>query len=126
MILSVAISATNPINLQRCLESFSDINSTNYEIIINNATESDSISEIISRLGYIEIRKRTNIVEARYLTGSKANGNFTLLLDDTRYMDKPSFHNLIKNLKNYEKAITVINEYQSGEGCYDRLVRRQN
>ena len=94
--LSIIIASTSYKNLERCLKS---INVKDVEVIINNAVEDKKISDLIKKFNFIEINKKTNILESRYITGIKASGTYTIIMDDTRFFSENFFLKL--NLNNF-------------------------
>ena len=83
--LSIIIASTSYNNLEKCLNS---IKKENVEVIINNAVEDEKISSLIHKYNFIEISRNTNILESRYITGIMASGEYTIIMDDTRFFPK--------------------------------------
>ena len=116
--LSIIIASTSYINLEKCLKS---IKEDNVEVIVNNANEDLNISDLINKYRFIEINKKTNILESRYITGIMASGEYTIIMDDSRFFAKDFFSRL--NLINLD--IGVINELEEQNTSYDKLINRQ-
>lgn len=91
---TITLSATNHEQLRQCLHSIANTGESNIEVVVNNAIETDKISSVIREFGAIELKKRTNILESRYVTGMVASGEFTIILDDTRVVPEDFFRSL--------------------------------
>ena len=120
MDLSIAVSATSSNDLEKCLRSVSRQGVSNIDVIVNNATDSPVISQIVMKYKYREIKLKTNILLSRYITVKETTGDYVLIMDDTRrladgFINALSDHNI--------EPVTAIAEYQEGVGPYANLLR---
>lgn len=122
MKLSIAITAVSSTELESCFNSLNNSERIETEVIINNALELTDVSEIIKKYGYIEIKRKTNIMDSRYELAMRCTGDYILIMDDTRRFSKFFLNNLPSDLHN----INIIDEFQEGSNCYSRLMERQN
>ena len=89
-----------------------------FEVIIVNSNP--EYSDMIREFGAKEIFKKTGKLEARALAHREANGDFELLLEETRFLAENALDSLNK-LNNIDMAI--IRELELGNHLINRLNR---
>jgi len=118
--ISVNIPSVNPNSLKKCLKSLKDsIENEDVEVIINNATNNNEISNIVKEFEFTEIKMNTNIFKSRILMIEKSKGDLIVLLDETRRVNKE----FVKSLFTFNHDIGFIKEEQIGTGFYAHLAR---
>ncbi|MGC8558097.1 MAG: hypothetical protein ACP5NC_03780 [Nitrososphaeria archaeon] len=126
MLISVNIPATNLTNLDICLSHIElakkEYNDIDVEVIVNNVLEREDITNLIKKFGYKEIKKFTNILESRYIMAMESNGDYILLLDDTRFISK----NFFSIIKNEPTDMGFFKEIQLGINPYSKLSNIHN
>lgn len=122
-LLSVAISATNSSTLSICLNSILAERIPSIEVLVNNAVESEEISDIIKKYGAKEIRKKTKILESRDIIIRESKGKYVLLMDDTRYIRLHDLRMICNRLEKNLKKIIIIPEFQTGSQFGDSILR---
>lgn len=120
--LSILIPATSPTRLHHTLLSIYNSRVNGIEVIINNAICSDAITAVGEEFGYPVIKKKTNILESRYILARNSSGNYSFLLDDTRAVSE----DLLPELLNTTACLAVVREKENAAGLYSRLTNEQN
>ncbi|QIW24519.1 glycosyltransferase family 2 protein [Sulfolobus sp. S-194] len=84
-----------------------------YEVIVVNSGN-DSISDLIKEYGFKEVRRNVKLLEARYLANNESNGDYALILDETRPLRKDALEVLSKNLHD----MVIIGERELGNSFW--------
>ncbi|AWR96245.1 glycosyltransferase [Acidianus sulfidivorans JP7] len=113
--ISIEIPVLHGKYLRHVLESIRTQTYQNYEVIIVNSG-SDELSDIISEYGFKEIKEKVKLLYARYLAHKHSKGEYALLLDETRYLDKRTLE--ILSTTNHDSVI--VGEREVGNTIWVR------
>ena len=113
--ISIEIPVVHGKYLHDVLESIRSQSYQDYEVIIVNSG-SDQISDLIRQYGFKEIRKSTKLLYARYLAHMNSKGDFSLLLDETRYLGKDA----LLTLSSLRRDMIIIHEREVGNSIWIR------
>ncbi|WP_149565111.1 glycosyltransferase family 2 protein [Sulfuracidifex tepidarius] len=106
---SIQIPVLHGKYLRDVFESIREQTFQDYEAVIVNSG-GDETSDVIKEFGFKEVKKHVRLLEARYMANKESNGDYALLLDETRPLRKDTLEALSKNLHN----MVIIGEREVG------------
>lgn len=117
-VFSIQIPVLHGKYLRDVFESIRRQTLQNYEVVVVNSGGYQA-SELIREYGFKEVRKDVKLLEARYLANEESNGDFALLLDETRPLRREALHALSLNLHD----MVIIGEREVGDSLWVRLAQ---
>ncbi len=116
--ISIELITKGEPTTEKVLESISQQTFGDYEVTCVNSSYNPMVAELLKEYGVHEIpvKPHTKHLEARYLAHTNSTGEFRLLLDSTRPLDKNTLETL---LYKYSKFRAVcIREKSLGQGFW--------
>ncbi|WP_287689614.1 glycosyltransferase family 2 protein [Metallosphaera javensis (ex Sakai et al. 2022)] len=110
--ISIEIPVLHGKYLRDVFESIRSQSFQDYEVIIVNSGP-PLISDLIKEYGFKEVEgKNSKLLHARYQAHLESHGDFSLILDETRYLEK----NALLKLSSLKSDMTIIHETEVAEG----------
>jgi hypothetical protein len=108
--ISIEIPLTWGIHLEEQMEAIRNQTFQDYEILVSSSILQGTYSDLLKEYGARVVQCGPNILEKRYNAHIYSNGEFSLLLDETRIPDRQ----LLSKLQDIEKDMVVIEERDIG------------
>ncbi|MDG6933037.1 MAG: glycosyltransferase family 2 protein [Nitrososphaerota archaeon] len=118
MLISIEIPVTKGKYLKSIFESVVRQQFQEYEVIVVNSGP-EYISKIINEYNFKEIRGNFRLLHARYLAHLKSNGEYTLILDETRSLGD----GLLKALSLTLHDMVLMDEKEVGQSLLVRAAQ---
>ncbi len=115
--ISVAISSISPTNLERCIDSLYKSEYREFELVVNNAIESEDISRVAHKFRATEINKKTNILESWLRMIDVCEGDYIFLLSDSRVVSST----LLELISKSRADMLIIGENEVGSGLIPKI-----
>ena len=115
--ISIEIPLTWGNRLEEQMEAIRNQTFQDYEILVSTSMPQGTHSDLLREYGATIIQCGPNILQKRYKAHIHSNGEFSLLLDETRI---PHRH-LLSKLQDIEKDMVVIEERDIGNTFWVRM-----
>ncbi len=110
--ISICLPTVNGQYLDTVLEAIFNNKFQNFEVIVNDSSNSVLVKEILEKYDIKVIRKLTKSLESRFLTSMVATGYNVFLLDDTRVISD----SLMEKIQLMKNDMIIIGERDIGGG----------
>ena len=114
--ISIEIPAIHGKYLRQVLESIRNQSYQDYEVIVVNSG-SEEISDIVKEFGFKVINQRAKSLHARYLAHKESKGDYALILDETRMLERDT----LKLLSSLDYDMVIIGEKEIGDSLWIKL-----
>ena len=114
--ISIEIPAIHGKYLRQVLESIRNQSYQDYEVIVVNSG-SGEISDIVKEFGFKVINQKTKSLHARYLAHKESKGEYALVLDETRMLERDT----LKILSSLDYDMIIIGEKEIGDSLWIKL-----
>ena len=105
-------------HLREVLESIRKQSYQDYEVIIVNSGD-DELSDVIKEFGFKVINQKAKLLHARYIAHKDSKGDYALILDETRMLEKDT----LKLLSSLNFDMVIIGEKEVGDSFWVRLAQ---
>ncbi len=112
MTISVCIPVISGAHLRECLDSIFQNSFQDFEVIVNDSSDSPMVSDMLKGYDLKTIERRTKSFESRYLTTMASKGEKVFIFDETRVMEST----LLADVNNNKSDMIVIKERDIGKG----------
>lgn len=104
-------------NFEKCLNSIFSSTYSDFEIVVNDATRSPEVRDLLSKYDVRTITGNTRTLESRLLTVRHSTGETILLLDETRLVSS----SLLGRIAGMPNKMIVVGESEMGGGILQKL-----
>ena len=118
MMISIEIPVTHGKYLRQVLESIRNQSYQDYEVIVVSSGRKE-LSDIVKEFGFKVIEKEAKLLHARYIAHMESKGEYTLILDETRMLEKDT----LKTLSSLDYDMIIIGEKEIGESFWVKLAQ---
>ena len=118
MLFSIQIPALHGKYLRDVLESIRVQTFQDYQVVVVNSG-GDEVSDLIREYGFKEVREDVKLLEARYLANVKSEGDYALLLDETRPLRRDALELLSKD----PHDMVIVGEREIGKSLWVRAAQ---
>jgi len=117
-VISIEIPVTHGKYLRQVLESIRQQTYQDYEVIVVNSGR-EELSDLVKEFGFKVIERKAKLLHARYIAHMESKGEYALLLDETRMLEKDA----LKTLSSLDYDMVVIGEKEVGDSFWVRLAQ---
>ena len=116
--ISIEIPVTHGKYLRQVLESIRKQSYQDYEVVIVNSG-SEELSDVIKEFGFNVINQKAKLLHARHLAHKESKGDYALILDETRMLEKDT----LKTLSSLDFDMVIIGEKEIGDSFWVKLAQ---
>jgi len=117
-VISIEIPITHGKYLRQVLESIREQTYQDYEVIVVNSGRKE-LSDLVKQFGFKVIEKEAKLLHARYLAHKESKGDYALILDETRMLEKDT----LKTLSSLDYDMVIIGEREIGDSFWVKLAQ---
>ena len=116
--ISIEIPITHGKYLRQVLESIREQTYQDYEVIVVNSGRKE-LSDMVKQFGFKLVEKKAKLLHARYLAHKESKGDYALILDETRMLEKDT----LKTLSSLDYDMVIIGEKEVGDSFWVKLAQ---
>jgi len=117
-VISIEIPITHGKYLHQVLESIREQTYQDYEVIVVNSGRKE-LSDMVKQFGFKVIEREAKLLHARYLAHKESKGDYALILDETRMLEKDA----VKTLSSLDYDMIIIGEKEVGDSFWVKLAQ---
>jgi len=117
-VISIEIPITHGKYLRQVLESIRQQTYQDYEVIVVNSGRKE-LSDMVKQFGFKLVEKKTKLLHARYLAHKESKGDYALILDETRMLERDT----LKTLSSLDYDMVIIGEKEVGDSLWVKLAQ---
>jgi len=116
--ISIEMPVTHGKYLRQVLESIRNQSYQDYEVIVVNSGRKE-LSDLVKQFGFRVVEKKAKLLHARYLAHKESKGDYALILDETRMLEKDT----LKTLSSLDYDMVIIGEKETGNSFWVKLAQ---